>query len=332
MIRRLRPSLALLKRLQKVQEEISAKLPVLWKDYYLQSPVPWLSAGAWADFGQQMRYSLQGMTLRLPVEMPVTADQWGTAALRFLLCLFFAGLLAFMLYRRWLTRDSSPTSRHIFRSACPALPGLAMLGSSMSATGEFYRLFLALGNLSIIVGQVFLAWDLRLLKYPEVGRIRSPFWRLMPLTFCAYALLYLPLIKPLVLLIWLGLVIAVLLRGRRRKKETFGPLQLESSVLDSDTIILWICLVLTLLGLHIYSMILYLLFVSCSLALELCLGGMALISNINEHLPKEGARAAVSHLLVALAAPVVLVVAVVGVSLWIGHIARRHVSAQPLCA
>lgn len=49
----LAPSLALLKRLQKVQEEISAKLPVLWKDYYLQSPVPWLSAGAWADFGSR---------------------------------------------------------------------------------------------------------------------------------------------------------------------------------------------------------------------------------------------------------------------------------------
>lgn len=315
----LAPSLALLKKLEQVQKEISAKLPILWKDYYLQSPVPWLSAEAWTDFGQQMRYSLQGMTLRLPVEMPVTGDQWGTAVLRFLLCLFFAGLLAFMLYRRWIDKASSPISRHIFHVSLPWLClGLAMLGSSMSATGEFYRLFLALGNLSIIAGQVFLAWDLRLLKYPEVGRIRAPFWRLMPLTFCAYALLYLPLIKPLVLLIWLALVIAALLRGRRREKETFGPLQLESSVLDSDTIILWICLVLALLGLHIYSMILYLLFVSCSLALELCLGGMALISNINEHLPKEGARAAVSHLLVALAAPVVLVVAVVGVSLWIG--------------
>ena len=63
---------------------------------------------------------------------------------------------------------------------------------------------------------------------------------------------------------------------------------------------------------------LYLLFVSCSLALELSLGGMALISNINEHLPKEGARAALARLLVALAAPVVLVVAVVGVLLWVG--------------
>lgn len=315
----LAPSLALLKKLEQVQKEISAKLPLLWKDYYLQSPVPWLSAEAWADFGRQMRYSLQGMTLRLPVEMPVTAEQWGTAVLRFLLSLFFVSLLAVLLYRRWITRDSGPVSRHIFRVSLPWLClGLALLGSSMSPTGEFYRLFLALGNLSIIVGQVFLAWDLRLLKYPEAGRSRAPFWRLMPLTFCAYALLYLPLTKPLVLVIWLALVIVALLRARRRVKESFGPLQLESGVLDSDAIILWLCLVLALLGLHIYSMILYLLFVSCSLALELCLGGMALISNINEHLPKEGARAAVSHLLVALAAPVVLVVAVLGVSLWVG--------------
>ena len=79
----LAPSLALLKRLEKTQENISAQLPSLWKDYYLQSPVPYLSPQAWADFGQQMLNSYQGMMLRLPVEMPVTPAQWGTAVLRF---------------------------------------------------------------------------------------------------------------------------------------------------------------------------------------------------------------------------------------------------------
>lgn len=315
----LAPSLALLKRLEKTRQDISQQLPVLWKDYYLQRPVPYLSPEAWADFGQQMLYSYQGMILRLPVEMPVTPDQWGTAALRFLICLLFTGVISLLLYRRWINQDSRPAGRHIFRVSLPWLClGLSLLGSSLSATGEFFRLFLALGNLSIILGQVFLAWDLRLLKYPDVEQQPAPFLRLLPLTLCAYALLYLPLTKPLVLVIWTALVIASLIWRRRWRKVNYGSLQLESSVLDGDSIVLWLCLLLALSGLHIYSMALYLIFVSCSLALELSLGGMALVSNINEHLPKEGARAALARLLVALAAPVVLVVAVVGVLLWVG--------------
>lgn len=315
----LAPSLALIKRLEQTRKDISAQLPALWKDYYLQSPVPYFSPEAWANFGQQMIYSYQGMMLRLPVEMPVTVNQWSAAALRFIICLLFTGAISLLFYRRWINQNSNPVSRHIFRVSLPWLClGLSLLGSSLSATGEFYRLFLALGNLSIILGQVFLAWDLRLLKYPDVEQQPAPFRRLMPLTLCAYALLYLPLTKPLVLMIWMSLVVASLFWRRRWTKGDYGSLQLESSVLDGDSIVLWLCLLLAISGLHIYSMALYLLFVSCSLALELSLGGMALISNINEHLPKEGARAALARLLVALAAPVVLVVAVVGVLLWVG--------------
>ena len=315
----LAPSLALIKRLEQTRKDISAQLPALWKDYYLQSPVPYFSPEAWANFGQQMIYSYQGMMLRLPVEMPVTVNQWSAAALRFIICLLFTGAISLLFYRRWINQNSNPVSRHIFRVSLPWLClGLSLLGSSLSATGEFYRLFLALGNLSIILGQVFLAWDLRLLKYPDVEQQPAPFRRLMPLTLCAYALLYLPLTKPLVLMIWMSLVVASLFWRRRWAKGDYGSLQLESSVLDGDSIVLWLCLLLAISGLHIYSMALYLLFVSCSLALELSLGGMALISNINEHLPKEGARAALARLLVALAAPVVLVVAVVGVLLWVG--------------
>ena len=50
----LAPSLALLNRLEKTREEIASQLPALWKDYYLQKPVPWLSTSAWTDFSKQM--------------------------------------------------------------------------------------------------------------------------------------------------------------------------------------------------------------------------------------------------------------------------------------
>lgn len=293
---------------------------MLWKDYYLQRPVPWLSPDAWRDFSKQMSYSLQGMVLRLPVEIPVTPDRWGTAFVRLLVGLLVTGAFCTLLYRRYAeaaARDA--TVRHIFRVSLPWLcGGLALLGSSISATGEFFRLFLAVGNLCLIVAQLYLAWDLRRLKYPEVTLERAPFWNLMPLTLGAYVLLYLPLTKALVLLIWLGMVIAAMVRQRRRPKLDLGPLHVEASVLECEPLALWICLLLTLAGLHIYSMVLYLLFASTSLALQLCLGGMAKVSELNDNLPKEGVRAALAHLAVALAAPVVLVAVVMGVSLWVG--------------
>ena len=315
----LAPSLALLNRLEKTREEINSQLPALWKDYYLQKPVPWLSAGAWADFPKQMTYSYQGLLLRIPVEVPVTPENWGTAVLRFFMCLLFSGVITVLLSRRWLNESSSPTVRHIFHVSLPWFClGLALLGSSISATGEFFRLFLALGNLSLIVAQINLAWDLRRLKYPEVQIDRSPFWHLIPLTLCAYVLLYLPLLRPLVLVIWLGLLMADILRQRRRKEQDLGPMHLETSILEAEPIVLWLALIMTLFGLHLYSMVLYLCFVSCSLALQLSLGGMSFVTSISEKLPKEGVRAALSHTAVALAAPVVLVVAFVGVTQWVG--------------
>lgn len=315
----LAPSLALITRLEKLRADIGEQLPLLWKNYYLQKPLPWLSPDTWADFGRRMRYSLQGMSLRLPVEIPVTLQHWGTALLRFCIALTVAGVLFTLLYRRLSAQELNPTVRHIFRVSLPWLcVGLALLGSSVSATGEVFRLFLALGNLCLIVAQIHLAWDLRRLKYPETPAQKPPFGTLIQPTLCSYALLYLPLTQALVLVIWLGIVIASIVRQHRRPKLDLGPLHVETTVLECEAPALWICLLLTLAGLHIYSMVLYLFFVSCSLALQLCLGGMSLVSRLNDRLPEEGARAALGHLGIALAAPLVLVAAVLGVSQWVG--------------
>ncbi|MDR1659374.1 MAG: mechanosensitive ion channel [Desulfovibrio sp.] len=316
--RALEPSAALLERLQKARDDIAAHLPVLWKDYYLHDPVSWLSLSLWEHVPESMRYAVQGMSLRLPVELPVTAEQWTSAALHFALGLVFTALFGLLLARRLLTPGSPPAARQIFRLACPLLCfGFALLVASFSAGAEFYRLLLALGNLFIIAGQICLAWDMRRLKHPGAGGGTAPFWRLMPLTFCAYALLYLPLVRVITLALWGGFVIAALVVARRRRKDASCSLSLESGVLESETVVLWLCLALAMLGLHTYSMALYLFFVSVSLALELCLGSMALISDLNGKLPSEGARAAVGHLLLALAAPLVLVTAVSSVLLWL---------------
>ena len=312
------PSLTLVETLVKTRKKINEQLSGLWERHYLQKPVPWLNPEIWSHLFKDMYYSWQTMMLRLPVELPVTRAQWGTSCIRFLIGAIFAGMLSLLLRRRFLSSSSSYAVRHIFGVVVPLLVfGFAMLGSSISAAGEFYRIFLVLGSFSVILGQVYLAWDLRLLQYPDESHERAPFLRLIPLVFCVYFILYLPLTQPLALLLWLVPLVLFIAKPRKHRPLTSKQTQLEKGFLDCVPMIIWICLFLTITGLYIFSMALWLLYVACAVALELTFGGMALVSHINEHLPQEGAQAVVARLLVALAAPMVLVLAVAGVCLWI---------------
>lgn len=312
------PSLGLVGRLAKARSEINARLPGLWKDYYMQRPVAWLNPASWANLGRDFAYARQSLLLRLPVELPSTSGQWGTAGLRFLIGLFFGGILSLVLKRRILKPDSGAAEKNIFSVGLPwAIVGFAILGSALSASGEFFRFFLAIGSACLLIGQVYLAWDLRRIQYPELTLAKPPFLQLLPLAFLAYALLYLPLSAAPALVIWTGILIVSLCLRRKKKKMSLGPAQLEGGVLDCDTTIIWICLFLAISGLHIYSMGLYIAYLSLSIALELAIAGMSIVGNINEHLPQEGTHAILSRLLVALAAPFVLVLAVAGVCLWV---------------
>lgn len=312
------PFLELVRRLEDSRNEISQQLPELWKNRYMQKPVPWLSPELWLNTAKEVSYSWQAVMLRLPVEIPLSTTQWSTALMRFFIGLIFSSVATLILRRRWLNQDSSPASKHIFSVSLPfVIFGFAFLGSSISASGEFFRVFLAFGSLCMILGQVFLAWDLRCIQYPEEERRKAPFLALTPLVFGAYVLLYLPLTAPLTLVLWTVFLIIALCRPLKKIDFSTSHFQLESGVLDSYALILWICLFISVSGFQIYSMALYLAFVSLSVVTELIFGGMSLVGVINEHLPQEGARAVLARLLVALAAPFVVVVAIFGLILWI---------------
>lgn len=312
------PSLELVHKLESTHKEIAAQLPELWKNRYLQKPVPWLMPEVWLDTAKEISYSWHAIMLRLPVEIPITGSQWSTALLRFLIGLVFSGVLTLILRKHWSNRDNSPAGRNIFRVSLPFIVfGFAFLGSSMSVSGEFFRVFLALGSLCMIMGQVYLSWDLRCMQYPEEKILKAPFLALLPLAFGAYLILYLPLTAPLALVLWTMFLIIALCRPLKKIDFSVSQFQLESGVLDSYSVIVWICIFISVCGFQIYSMGLYLAFVSLSVVTEMIFGGMNLVSVINEHLPQEGARAVLARLLVALAAPFVVVVAFFGLSLWI---------------
>lgn len=315
----LAPAQSLLRDLQAAQKDINALLPGLWESYYLSGAVPYLSPSTWVQVGRQLQLFTQGITLRLPVELPTTNEQWKSVILRFFISLGFSAIIALLLRRRCTSCRTDMTMRHLVHISVPwLLLGICFITASLSATDETFRLFLALGNLNIIVALVFLAWDLRRLRHTEVPAEPSPFWRLIPLTFAAYILLYVPLPRAVAVVAWIfSIVIYMIVQRKRRFDTDFGPMQLESSVCAGLPVTLWLVFILALLGLHVYSMALYLLYASLSLALQLGMGSMSLINRINAQLNKEGGTAALTSVLLALAAPLVLVLASCSIALWV---------------
>lgn len=313
------PSMELIKQLESKRQAIQAELPELWKNWYLQKPLAWLNPVIWQQQGTMLYYTWQVMLLRLPVEIPTTAPEWGNAILRFFITLFFSGALWLIARKRLLHRASSVAARHMFDFSLPCLVlGCALLGSGISATGEFFRLLLILASLCFIVGEIFLAWDLRRMRHVEELPHKPPFLRLAVLAVGAYFLLYMPVTQPLCLVLWACLLVLALWHLRREKPPTTGRLQFEKGVLDCYAIVLWSCLFLTVVGLYLYSMGLYLAYVSVAIAVELSLGGMSIVNYVNTHVPAEGVRALLAHLLVALAAPFVILLGLAGVCVWAG--------------
>ena len=315
----LAPAQSLLRDLEAAQKDINTLLPGLWKNYYLSGTVPYLYPETWVQVGRQLQLFTQGLKLRLPVELPTTSEQWKSVALRLFLSIAFSVLIAVLLRRRCTSCRTDITMRHLVYVSVPwLLLGMCVISASLSATDDTFRLFLAVGNLNIIVALVFLAWDLRRLRHTEVPAEPSPFWRLIPLTFAAYILLYVPLPQAVAVVAWIISIIVYMIVQRKRRFDTdFGPMQLESSVCSGLPVVLWIVLVLALLGLHVYSMALYLLYASVSLAIQLGMGSMSLINKINVQLNKEGGTAALTSVLLALAAPLMLVLAACSIGLWV---------------
>ena len=314
----LSPTQDMMADLKKAQKDIATMLPKLWRDYYLQSPVPYLSLETWETVPKRLQYVWQGIQLRLPVEIPVSADDWHTAGLRFTICLLLVLFTGTVLYRRWRNSEThGEVGRHMFHVSLPWIGlGLSLLASSLSSHGDVFRCFLALGNLSIIIGEVFLAWDLRRLQHPDKAAVNNPLWQLIPLTLFSYILIYLPLPPVVTLIAWV--VLMLLHRLWRAKSHSLeASTQLESTLLSGSAFIFWVTLVLAIMGLHIFSMGLYLFYVSCSLALQISVASMSAINRYNDQLPDEGGSAAFSSLMLALAAPVILLLAIGGMSLWV---------------
>lgn len=315
----LAPTRALVERVNDTRADISKQLPGLWLKYYTSGPVQWLTLSQWESVPHNLSYFTMGLSLRQYVEIPLTTVQWQSAITRFLVVLLLASALL-MLTANHALQSRPELSTHIKRYSLPwNILGIALLAAAYTTNLEFYKLFMALGNLFLIFGQITLGWDLRRVKHSDVTVPRSPLLSLMPPTLIAYLLLYMPLPQLLTHVVWLLFLIGTIAWQRRHSKKPLdiGKMNLERSIIDLQPMILWPCLIVCILGYHFYSMAIYLLYSSLSIATELSVAAMSIISRANESLDQNDGRSMLSSFLLALAAPFVLLLTFGALSLWL---------------
>ena len=316
-------------KLQKATTDITGYLPVLWQQQYLLPPVRYTDPALWTDMSLKMASTIQNFTLRIGLEVPQARAGWASVGGRFVTVLLFGSLLALFLRRRWkrknakdeeaplLDEEGKPVVRmSIFYTSVPwLLCGVALVVAALTSSNDtVYQGLLAAGNLLLIVGQISLAWGLRHGLCERCPRL-SPFWPLCVTTLAGYLLLYPGFPVVVVASAWFVMVALSLLWQKQRKLVV--PLQLESTVLQLHQVVLWLALFMVVLGLPRYSILFYILFTSISVGLQLSMGGMRALHNVAENQPTEGFKAIMSSIWLALAAPCMIVLVLLGVALWL---------------
>lgn len=301
--------------ISKADTAISAHLPLLWKKYYIAPPVRFTESRYWSDIPVELEAASQQFALRLPMELPQNFDMWRTVVLRFVLMLILCSALCLLLYRR-VRKSGGESYTHIFRTSLPwVCIGASIMISSASPEGDYFRSLLMIGNIFLLIGQISLAWDLRCIDKTDLPRT-SPLWPIFPVAMGGYILMY-PALPTLVFMgCWTAIILAALVWQRFRRAKSC-PLQYESTIMQIEPAILWVSLALVLLGMPRYAILLYMVFVGLAVAIQLCMGGMHLIHTFSKKLPEEGSKAVFGSILIALAAPVVLLTMFVGMALWI---------------
>ena len=314
----LAPTTALVNRAKETRAEITQQVPGLWLKYYTSGPVPWLTFSEWTELPHRLSFFTMGLNMRKYVEIPLTSSQWQGAITRFIIALVALSCLSLLIVNRVL-RHSSEVLSHIKRYSLPwNVLGLALITAAYTSTFESFRLFLALGNLCLIMGQLTLAWDLRRIVYSEVTQKWSPILALMPPTLVAYILLYMPLPRLVTLMVWLVWLVVNIIWARKRTRQDLGEMRLETTIMDMQPLVLWPCLIVCLAGFHFYSMAIYLLYSSLAIAIQMSMALLAIISRMNESLREEDSGTMLASFFLALAAPIAIMLAFGALSLWLG--------------
>ena len=301
-------------RLTQAIESIHHTMPQRWLDYYATSQSRFFMPAAWEDIGNSIARQLDSLQLRLPVELPQNKQAWLTVGPRFLNIIAFGGLFLFLLHTWLRRRDNGLEYRHMFTNSLPWIClGIAFYAASLGTREELYRGLLIPGSLALTWGQLSLAWDLRRVNFPDSPRV-SPLGGIFPLLALGSLIILLDPPAPAQSIVWMaGLMLALFVKRRRTLPETLP--RLECSILNAELLLIWLVLFVSLFGWTRIAILLYLLFVTLVVGINLAMGCITTLHKLSARVPEEGAAGLLGGLLFGCAFPLVLALVIGGMLL-----------------
>ena len=312
----LRPIDELTSDIQARLDILVKQMPELWNSYYFQSSGHVYDVVAWKREFRNLDSLRELFALRLSTEIPNNLKSLAILFVHASLVLGVLFLLATALRR--VVDDKMPPSmfrgleRTLRNSGIWIALGLALHIASWS-DGKLYQMIATLGVMCQCWGQMLLAWDLY--DFENVDRPKlSPLWPMFPSLLAGMVLLNFDPFPLFIGVVWVAVQIFDLWKTRRR------PLpeeRLPNIIMRLHMVQLWITLLISIAGFARLAILISMICTSLAVTVMLCVAIIKVENRIESYLPKEGSRAVIASLVMALAMPLILMLAALASLLWI---------------
>ena len=328
----LRPVQELIDDIQGRLSTLIDKMPSLWNSYYFQSSGHIYDVVAWKKDFRNLDSLRELFSLRISTEVPNSLKALAILLVHASIVMAVFFLLATTLRRA--VQDKLPLSmlrgldRTLRNSGVWIALGLALHIASWS-DGKLYQMVATLGVMCQCWGQMLLAWDLYDFENVERPRL-SPLWPMFPALLAGMVLLNFDPFPLFIGVVWVGVLIFELWRARRR---ALPEGRLPNAIMRLHTVLLWVTLLISITGFARLAILISMIGTSAAVTTMLCVSLFKVEGRIESYLPQEGSRAVVASLIMALAMPLMLMVAGLASLLWIlaypgGYFLLRHLATM----
>ena len=328
----LNPVQELLGDIQTRIDELEKLMPALWNSYYFQSSGHIYDMVAWKRDFRNLDSLQELFSLRLTTEIPNNLKSLIVLVVHTALALGVFFFLAAAL-RRAVQSKMPPSmlrgfDRTLRNSGIWIALGLALHIASWS-DGKLYQMVATLGVMCQCWGQMLLAWDLY--DFENVDRPKlSPLWPMFPALLIGMILLNFDPFPLFIGVVWVCVQIFDLWKARRR---ALPEGRMPNIIMRLHMVQLWITLLVSLAGFARLAILISMICTSISVTVMLCVSLFKVETRIESYLPQEGTRAVIASLVMALAMPLVLMLAALASLLWIlaypgGYFLIQHMAGM----
>ena len=306
----------LIEQITASSKKFEDNMPSLWLNYYLGDTVNIFSADVWENELNNISDLWVNASLTFMSELPQSPYTWFLLILRTSLACIIIGSLLYASLRVTILLPPifHNTWKHILKNSMPWLVLGVSLHYGAWHDGNIYQIIASLGTLCLCLGQIRFAWKLFSMNREKDYPTESPFSPMLLTVLISLLLLTFAPLPLTISLLWFVFLIFHVVRLYKAEKSSFP---LPRYLMHGFVFVLIIGLFITPTGLVRFSMFITLIYICFAIGLHQATACLYASSIVHDYLPKNGVPALVSGLLLSIAMPIVLLIAMLSPMAWI---------------